>query len=125
MVYRAELHGCGAGMDTQLPDTSGFALTGKNSAPLAANVHTRFFILEPQAAGARPIQSVLTTGAAANFALTYQGRALDTMTGRRRERMRIRRDLDMVNPGIDAAYALPKARGATGRTYPPKALARS
>lgn len=105
VVYRAELHGCGTGADVQLPNPADFALTGKNGAPLAANAHTRFYILEPQTPGRAPILSILTTGSTANFTLTYRGISLDTMTGHRRERMRIRRDLDMVNPSIDGAYA--------------------
>lgn len=105
VVYRAELHGCGTGTDVQLPSPADFALAGKNGSPLAANAHTRFYILEPQAPGRAPILSILTTGSTTNFTLTYQGMSLDTMTGRRRERMRIRRDLDMVNPSIDGAYA--------------------
>ncbi|MGN8940925.1 glycosyltransferase family 2 protein [Collinsella bouchesdurhonensis] len=99
VVYRAELKGCG----NALPDPADFALTAKNGTSLTA--HAEFFILEPQAKGANPVLSIKADGSAANFTLTYQGRALDTMTGRRRERMRIRRDLDMVNPSIDGAYA--------------------
>lgn len=99
VVYRAELKGCG----NTLPDPADFALTAKNGTPLGA--HAEFFILEPQAKGANPVLSIKVDGSAANFTLAYQDRALDTMTGLRRERMRIRRDLDMVNPSIDGAYA--------------------
>ena len=99
VVYRAELKGCG----NTLPDPADIALTAKNGTPLGA--HAEFFILEPQAKGANPVLSIKVDGSAANFTLAYQDRALDTMTGLRRERMRIRRDLDMVNPSIDGAYA--------------------
>ena len=99
VVYRAELKGCG----NALPNPADFALTAKSGTPL--NAHAEFFILEPQAKGANPVLSVKADGFTANFNLTYQDMLLDTMTGRRRERMRIRRDLDMVNPSIDGAYA--------------------